>query len=186
MLISHLTANLNFNSRAYLTLDCKFLISCLVSTSETEIWCFLGCVQIFTHPKILKNPVLVNYCPFSGHKKLYTNMVAGNTLCCRAACKYIWHPDLCILFQISPEDIRWEGEDPGINRGGRPGQGRGIKKSSVRGGAVSGAGRGRGTLKGQAKKELPQNGIGKKGSGDIELLHTDTLIKEVTLPCRCM
>lgn len=83
------------------------------------------------------------------------------------------------LKEISPEDIRWEGEDPGINRGGRPGQGRGLKKSSVRGGAVSGAGRGRGTLKGQPKKDLPQNGIGKKGSGDIELLHTDTLIKEV-------
>lgn len=83
------------------------------------------------------------------------------------------------LKEISPEDIRWEGEDPGINRGGRPAQGRGLKKSSGRGGAVSGAGRGRGTLKGQPKKDLPQNGIGKKGSGDIELLHTDTLIKEV-------
>lgn len=84
--------------------------------------------------------------------------------------------------QISPEDIRWEGEDPGISRkGGRPGPGRGNKKSMTRGGAVPGAGRGRGTTKGQSKKDFPlqQNGIGKKGMGDIEILHTDTLIKEV-------
>lgn len=51
----------------------------------------------------------------------------------------------------------------------------------TRGGAVPGAGRGRGTTKGQSKKDFPlqQNGIGKKGMGDIEILHTDTLIKEV-------
>lgn len=50
-----------------------------------------------------------------------------------------------------------------------------------RGGAISGAGRGRGTLKSQSKKDFPpaQNGIGKKALGDIEILHTDTLIKEV-------
>ncbi|XP_024020279.1 protein EMSY-LIKE 3 isoform X1 [Morus notabilis] len=86
------------------------------------------------------------------------------------------------LKEISPEDIRWEGEDPGISRkGGRPGPGRGNKKSMTRGGAVPGAGRGRGTTKGQSKKDFPlqQNGIGKKGMGDIEILHTDTLIKEV-------
>ncbi|XVF19206.1 hypothetical protein REPUB_Repub11eG0089700 [Reevesia pubescens] len=86
------------------------------------------------------------------------------------------------LKEISPEDIRWEGEDPGISRrGGRPGPGRGIKKSMARGGGVAGAGRGRGSLKGQAKKDFPlaQNGVGKKVLGDIEILHTDTLIKEV-------
>ncbi|KAK9273872.1 hypothetical protein L1049_018684 [Liquidambar formosana] len=86
------------------------------------------------------------------------------------------------LKEISPEDIRWEGEDPGISRrGGRPGPGRGSKKSMARGGAVTGAGRGRGTTKGQSKKDFQpsQNGIGKKASGDIEILHTDTLIKEV-------
>ncbi|KAL2942010.1 Protein EMSY-LIKE 3 [Bienertia sinuspersici] len=86
------------------------------------------------------------------------------------------------LKEISPEDIRWDVEDSGVShRGGRSGQGRGFKKSSARGGAVAGAGRGRGTLKGQPKKDslLPQNGIGRKGLGDIELLHTDTLIKEV-------
>uniref|UniRef100_A0A2P2LK23 Uncharacterized protein MANES_14G015400 n=1 Tax=Rhizophora mucronata TaxID=61149 RepID=A0A2P2LK23_RHIMU len=86
------------------------------------------------------------------------------------------------LKEISPEDIRWEGEDPGIfHKGGRPGPGRGNKKSMTRGGAVSGARRGRGTIKGQSKKDFPlsQNGIGKKSVGDIEILHTDTLIKEV-------
>ncbi|ONH99204.1 hypothetical protein PRUPE_6G017900 [Prunus persica] len=88
--------------------------------------------------------------------------------------------------KISPEDIRWEGDDPGISRrGGRPGPGpgpgRGIKKSTARGGAVSGAGRGRGAAKGQSKKDLPpqQNGIGRKAMSDIEILHTDSLIKEV-------
>ncbi|XP_010265884.1 PREDICTED: protein EMSY-LIKE 3 isoform X2 [Nelumbo nucifera] len=86
------------------------------------------------------------------------------------------------LKEISPDDIRWEGEDPGISRrGGRGGSGRGIKKSVGRGGAVPGAGRGRGTTKVQGKKDFPpsQNGIGKKNSDDIEILHTDTLIKEV-------
>lgn len=90
------------------------------------------------------------------------------------------------LKEISPEDIRWEGDAPGIPRkGGRPGPGRGIKKSAPRGGVggvgVPGAGRGRGTIKGPVKKNMPlsQNGIGRKALGDIEILHTDTLIKEV-------
>ena len=38
-------------------------------------------------------------------------------------------------------------------------------------------GRGRGNMKIQPHKA--QNGIGKKALGDIEILHTDTLIKEV-------
>ncbi|KAF8398494.1 hypothetical protein HHK36_017423 [Tetracentron sinense] len=83
---------------------------------------------------------------------------------------------------ISPGDIRWEGEDPGISRqGARGGLGRGVKKSLGRGGAIPGAGRGRKVTKGQFKKDFPpsQNGIGKKASDDIEILHTDTLIKEV-------
>ncbi|WCJ36986.1 Emsy N Terminus (ENT)/ plant Tudor-like domains-containing protein [Euphorbia peplus] len=88
------------------------------------------------------------------------------------------------LKEISPEDIRWGPEDPGIaRRGGQPGPGpgRGNKKPMARGGAIVGSGRGRGTLKGHSKKEFPlsQNGIGKKALGDIEILHTDTLIKEV-------
>ncbi|KAG8471606.1 hypothetical protein CXB51_036495 [Gossypium anomalum] len=73
---------------------------------------------------------------------------------------------------ISPEDIRWEGDDPAISRrGGRPGPGPGIKKSMAHGGGVVGAGRGRGNLKGQGKRDFPltQNGVWEK----------DTLIKEV-------
>ncbi|KAK4266512.1 hypothetical protein QN277_027418 [Acacia crassicarpa] len=86
------------------------------------------------------------------------------------------------LKEISPDDIRWEGEDTGMpHRGGRPGSGRGTKKSMSRGGAVTGAGRGRGTTKVQPKKNftLSQNRGRKKPTGDIEILHTDTLIKEV-------
>ncbi|KAJ8760021.1 hypothetical protein K2173_010877 [Erythroxylum novogranatense] len=86
------------------------------------------------------------------------------------------------LKEISPDDIRWEAEEAGlVHRGGRPGLGRGNKKSMTRGGAAAGAGRGRGTIKGQSKKELPltQNGVGKKAVGAIEILHTETLIKEV-------
>lgn len=83
---------------------------------------------------------------------------------------------------MSPSDIKWEGEDPGTSqRGGHGGAGRGMKK--VPRNAAPGPGRGRGGLKGQSKKDLfpSQNGIGRKASGDIELLHTDTLIKEVSI-----
>ncbi|XP_065625225.1 protein EMSY-LIKE 3 isoform X3 [Quercus suber] len=84
--------------------------------------------------------------------------------------------------EISPDDIRWDGEDPGIlHRGGHSGQARGFKKALSRGGVVPGAGRGRGPMRVQSRKEfLPsQNGIGKKVYDDIELLNTDTLVKEV-------
>ncbi|KAK9123076.1 hypothetical protein Sjap_012678 [Stephania japonica] len=86
------------------------------------------------------------------------------------------------LKEIPPEDIRWEGEDPGISsHWNRIAQGRGSKKSGARATAVPGGGRGRGGIKSQVKKDLPpsQNGIGKKVPDDIELLQTDTLIKEV-------
>ncbi|KAJ8638111.1 hypothetical protein MRB53_012378 [Persea americana] len=86
------------------------------------------------------------------------------------------------LNEISHEDIRWEDEDPGIShRTGNGGPGRGSKKSIGHGGAISCAGRGRGGPKNQTKKDFPpsQNGLGKKSADDIEILHTDTLIKEV-------
>uniref|UniRef100_A0A1D1XC88 Protein EMSY n=1 Tax=Anthurium amnicola TaxID=1678845 RepID=A0A1D1XC88_9ARAE len=86
------------------------------------------------------------------------------------------------LKEMSPEDIQWEGEDPGLTRRmGRGGPGRGPKKAGGRGGTVAAAGRGRGSLKNQSKKDFPpsQNGIGKKGAGDIEILDTESLIKEV-------
>ncbi|XP_009125878.1 protein EMSY-LIKE 3 isoform X1 [Brassica rapa] len=83
------------------------------------------------------------------------------------------------LKEISPGDIRWEGEDAGVSRkGGHPGQGRGSTKAMARGGPAGQAiGRGRGSMKIQQHKA--QNGVGKKALGDIEILHTDTLIKEV-------
>lgn len=47
----------------------------------------------------------------------------------------------------------------------------------ARGGPTGG--RGRGGMKTQQPKT--QNGIAKKALGDIEILHTDTLIKEVII-----
>lgn len=85
--------------------------------------------------------------------------------------------------QISPEDIQWVGEDPGIfHHGGYGGSGHGISRPDGRDGGPAPA-RGRGMSKSQLRKDFPpsQNGIGKKGSDDIQLLHTDTLIKEVAI-----
>ncbi|KAL1300823.1 hypothetical protein HN51_045476 [Arachis hypogaea] len=85
------------------------------------------------------------------------------------------------LSEISPEDIQWVGEDPGINlRGGIAGPGHGMNRPVGRD-SVPGAGRGRGIPKGQSRKDIlsSQNGIGKKAPDDIQILHTDTLIKEV-------
>ncbi|XP_028553249.1 protein EMSY-LIKE 3 isoform X2 [Dendrobium catenatum] len=85
------------------------------------------------------------------------------------------------LEEISAEDIRWEGEDPFTNRSGRGGIGRGFKKS--RGGTTPAAGRGRGFLKNQPRKDFPptQNGVKKKNLDEIEILNTETLIKEVEM-----
>nr|XP_043624288.1 protein EMSY-LIKE 3-like [Erigeron canadensis] len=82
------------------------------------------------------------------------------------------------LAEISPEDIQWVGEDPGISHKGgfgRSGNGMGQPIGGP------GGGRGRGMTKGQTRKDVPpsQNGIGKKKLDDIQLLQTDTLIKEV-------
>lgn len=82
---------------------------------------------------------------------------------------------------MSPQDIRWDGEDPIVPPRGE----RGFQKSMARGGAVAGAGRGRGTTKGQLNKDLCtlRNETGRKAAlGDIEILHTDILIKEVWFP----
>ncbi|XVF07344.1 hypothetical protein REPUB_Repub06bG0130500 [Reevesia pubescens] len=84
------------------------------------------------------------------------------------------------LKEISPNDIRWDGEDPGISyRGGH--RFLGAKKSLSHGAPAPGPGRGRGSMKDQSRKEFPpsQNGIVKKVSDDIELLNTQTLVKEV-------
>ncbi|WOK99961.1 protein EMSY-LIKE 3 isoform X1 [Canna indica] len=84
------------------------------------------------------------------------------------------------LKEICPEDIRWVGERPGIAH--QSSQGalvNGIKRSTVHGAVIPGAGRGRGSLKIQMKDFPPsQNGSGKKFAGDVEL-QTDNLIMEV-------
>ena len=86
--------------------------------------------------------------------------------------------------QISPEDIRWEGEDPGIlHRGRHSGQWRGAKKFFGYGGDTLGAGRGKGHPRFHSRKELmpPQNGIGNRVPDEIELPNTDSLVKEVDM-----
>ncbi|KAH9616255.1 hypothetical protein KSS87_008314 [Heliosperma pusillum] len=66
------------------------------------------------------------------------------------------------IMEIPSEDIRWVNEDPGLSRRGGPGE------RSV--GAVPGAGR---------KKPRNEQQNGAANMDDIEILHTDTLIKEV-------
>jgi len=109
-------------------------------------------------------------------------------LCCEPVHCYhctvmsLVHAKILLLLQISPEDIQWVGEDPGINHGGgRHGSGNGMSRSVGRS-SVPGAVRGRGTTKGQSKMDFfpSQNGIGKKTVDDIHILHTDTLVKKVT------
>ncbi|KAG0467905.1 hypothetical protein HPP92_017233, partial [Vanilla planifolia] len=86
------------------------------------------------------------------------------------------------LKEISPEDIRWEGEDSSLPHRVHCGAGRGTKKLPPRHNstASAGIGRGRGPLKHQSKKEfgISQNSIGET-SDIVEILQTDTLLKEV-------
>ncbi|KAG2583088.1 protein EMSY-LIKE 3 isoform X1 [Panicum virgatum] len=83
--------------------------------------------------------------------------------------------------EMAPEDVRWEGEEPDLDLLGRGAPVHGVKKSTSRVGPMLGAGRGRGPQKNSFKKDYPptQNGVGKKSSDYIEILHTETLIKEV-------
>ncbi|KAL8500708.1 hypothetical protein ACS0TY_020334 [Phlomoides rotata] len=85
------------------------------------------------------------------------------------------------LSEIPPQDIQWEGEDPGISQHvGYGGPGHGLNRPLGRD-AGPGAGRGRGFAKNHSRKgfQPSQNGIGKKGPDDIQLIDTDSLIKEV-------
>ncbi|KAJ6832287.1 protein EMSY-LIKE 3-like isoform X2 [Iris pallida] len=82
------------------------------------------------------------------------------------------------LKEISPEDIKWEGEDPGIFDGvGRSGSGGGIKKPTGHNGAITDACRGRGSLKTNLVPST--HGLGKKRAHDIKILNTEILVKEV-------
>ncbi|KAK4764203.1 hypothetical protein SAY87_013641 [Trapa incisa] len=86
------------------------------------------------------------------------------------------------LKEISRDDIRWEGEDPGVShRATQPGPGHRVKKSMLHGGSSAGLVRGRGSIKSQLKKDVPSSkrGMKKKTVGDIKILHTDTLLKEI-------
>ncbi|KAI7744819.1 hypothetical protein M8C21_020959 [Ambrosia artemisiifolia] len=81
------------------------------------------------------------------------------------------------LKEIPPEDIQWIGEDSGyhqVNHGGPHGYSNQVGH---------GVGRGsRGNSREQSRKGYPpplQNGDHMKVSDEIEILHTDTLIKEV-------
>ncbi|XP_042471086.1 protein EMSY-LIKE 3-like [Zingiber officinale] len=82
------------------------------------------------------------------------------------------------LKEISPDDIRWEDDDPGMFHQSSHGvPTRGVKKTMGHG-YVPGAGRG--TLRNR-KKEFPasQNGIGLKSVSDIEAIRTDIIVTEV-------
>ncbi|XP_050383258.1 protein EMSY-LIKE 1-like isoform X2 [Argentina anserina] len=82
--------------------------------------------------------------------------------------------------EISREDIRWEGEELPSHLGNHgSGQGRRVKKSTNHGGPVTG--RGQGHIKLQSKKQLlpSENGLAIKLPDDLELLNTDSLVKEV-------
>ncbi|KAH6825814.1 hypothetical protein C2S53_008019 [Perilla frutescens var. hirtella] len=69
--------------------------------------------------------------------------------------------------EVPPEDIRWVGEDPVISRLGEAGG--------------PNSGRGRTSSMNQYTKEMrpSRNGVMKDDSEEIEILHTDTLIKKV-------
>ncbi|KAJ6804211.1 protein EMSY-LIKE 3-like isoform X2 [Iris pallida] len=90
------------------------------------------------------------------------------------------------LKEIDPEDIKWEGEDPGIfDRIGRGRADGGITKPADHNGTAIGVDRGRGSLKTHSKTDLvpSANGLGKKHTEDIEILHTETLANEVERVC---
>lgn len=85
------------------------------------------------------------------------------------------------LKEIPADDIRWVDEDPGLShQSGLGVQGSG-DENHVSAGTYPNSRRGNGAMMDQLEKELPplQNGGVKKASDDIEILHTETLIKEV-------
>lgn len=71
------------------------------------------------------------------------------------------------LTQVPPEDIRWVGDDPVIPRLGEAG--------------APNSGRGRPSSTNQFSNEMrpSRNGVMKDDAEEIEILHTDTLIKKV-------
>ena len=85
------------------------------------------------------------------------------------------------FLKISPDDIRWEGDDPGIVPQRAPQNGPGRAKKPVARPAP--LGRGRGSIKAHnSNPNFPtaQNGVGKDEADVIKILHTETLIKAVS------
>ncbi|GMJ15156.1 EMSY-like 3 [Hibiscus trionum] len=113
--------------------------------------------------------VITDYNPSEGRHALVYDINTGNET---------W--EWVDLKEISPDDIRWDGEEPGIPC--RRGHGfHGARKSFSHGDPAPGPGRGRGSMMGQSRKKLlpSQNGIGKKLSNEIELPNTEMLVREV-------
>ncbi|XP_010518042.1 PREDICTED: protein EMSY-LIKE 4-like [Camelina sativa] len=83
------------------------------------------------------------------------------------------------LTEISPGDIEWIGEDPGVgNRYGYNGQGHGLNRTT---GPNSVPQRGSSLAKNTIRKDFrtSQNGTGKKKHHDIRIRQTNVLIREV-------
>ncbi|PWA52056.1 EMSY domain-containing protein [Artemisia annua] len=107
--------------------------------------------------------VIVDYNPIQGrHALVYNKNTPQET--------FEW----VNLNEIRPEDIQWIGEDSGTHQS-QAGQGHGFSNQ-----VGHGVGRGRGNFREQTQTGYPllQNGD-MKASDEIEILHTDTLIKEV-------
>lgn len=88
--------------------------------------------------------------------------------------------------EISPDDIQLESDGPRkSSKGSHNGKNQASKKSVVRGGASAGSGRGKGVKKSQLENNIipTQSGTGKGSMGDIEILHTDTLLEQVEKVC---
>ncbi|CAL5090737.1 unnamed protein product [Urochloa decumbens] len=89
------------------------------------------------------------------------------------------------LEKMEPEDIRWLEDDSRIDpvtylqSQGAPSSG--ARKSTSCGGLIPGHGRGRSFQKNVSKKDFPPpiNNARKRGSGDIDIFHTESLIKRV-------
>ncbi|KAK1386686.1 ENT domain-containing protein [Heracleum sosnowskyi] len=83
------------------------------------------------------------------------------------------------LKEIPPEDIRWVDEDAGLSHQSGVGiQGPGDNNDIH--GIYPNIGRGKGAMRDQNEKEFPlSENVVVKTSDEIEILHTDTLIKEV-------
>ncbi|KAK1397710.1 Emsy N Terminus (ENT)/ plant Tudor-like domains-containing protein [Heracleum sosnowskyi] len=83
------------------------------------------------------------------------------------------------LKDISSEDIRWVGEDPGLSH--QSVHGMQSNENPKNHGSYPNSEPGEGAMRDQNEIEIPflEDGVVKKSSDEIEILHTETLIKEV-------